>query len=227
MIVGKGLIATSFKKYFEGESENIIFASGVSNSKESRESEFLREEALLRDYLQLDKKIIYFSTCSLMDPGLHNTAYVNHKKRMEDIVQLANHYAIFRLPQVVGKDGNNSNLANYIFNMVKSELTFDVWANATRNFIDIEDAAGIASYLINNMTENLVVNIASPLNTRVIDIVNIFECILEKKAHFNLLDMGTSYSIDSMMAVRVGASLGIYFERLYVEKVLRKYYEKV
>lgn len=47
MIVGNGLIAKEFLEY--SNSKNIlIFASGVSNSKEERVDEFLREENLLR-----------------------------------------------------------------------------------------------------------------------------------------------------------------------------------
>ena len=39
MVIGNGMIANAFKQY-ENDDEVIIFASGVSNSKENNDSEF-------------------------------------------------------------------------------------------------------------------------------------------------------------------------------------------
>ena len=54
MIIGKGLIASAFKEYRNHEC--IIFASGVSNSLEIENSQFEREEHLLRKTINLKKK---------------------------------------------------------------------------------------------------------------------------------------------------------------------------
>lgn len=48
MIVGNGLVASAFLPYFAEDPEIMIFASGVSNSRETRKEEFVREEKLLR-----------------------------------------------------------------------------------------------------------------------------------------------------------------------------------
>ena len=49
MIIGNGLIASLFNEY---DKENVVFfASGVSNSSETRREEFLREENLIQKIL--------------------------------------------------------------------------------------------------------------------------------------------------------------------------------
>ena len=62
MVIGNGLLANTFRKYEDSDSI-IIFASGVSNSKEINKSEFKREFDLLKTMLVFKetKKIIYFS----------------------------------------------------------------------------------------------------------------------------------------------------------------------
>ena len=133
MIVGNGLIASSFKSYFEDDPSVIIFASGVSNSAELDCEAFLRERKMLEEALALDKYICYFSTCSVNDPELLNSPYVAHKKEMEAVVSAAGDYAIFRLPQVVGKTPNPNTLTNYIYNQVTSEKNFH-YSSASAQF---------------------------------------------------------------------------------------------
>ena len=43
MIVGKGLIASQFNDWWK-DKDVVIFASGVSNSKEGKQSEYEREK---------------------------------------------------------------------------------------------------------------------------------------------------------------------------------------
>ncbi len=47
MVIGNGLIGCIFSSFTKND-EIIIFASGVSNSKESNKNEFDREEKLLK-----------------------------------------------------------------------------------------------------------------------------------------------------------------------------------
>ena len=57
MIVGNGLIASSFIKH--DNDDVIIFASGVSNSLETNQDKFDREIDLLKSYMNIrDKKLI-------------------------------------------------------------------------------------------------------------------------------------------------------------------------
>jgi len=81
MIVGNGMIATKFKRY-EDQDDVLIFASGVSNSSETKDISFLRELEMVKSCLDnfSDKRFIYFSSCSLEDIELKNTPYHLHKK---------------------------------------------------------------------------------------------------------------------------------------------------
>lgn len=60
MIIGKGLIANAFNNTYWHESQVIIFASGVSNSKETLISEFSREENMLLEAVKLNQKNCLF-----------------------------------------------------------------------------------------------------------------------------------------------------------------------
>ena len=87
MVVGNGMIANRFMDYKDDDSI-IIFASGVSNSKDTIEQNFLREFALLDKTIKsnADKVLVYFSTCSIEDEELQNAPYVIHKKNIEKFI---------------------------------------------------------------------------------------------------------------------------------------------
>ena len=99
MIIGRGLIAKAFEKYNNNDNV-IIFSSGVSNSLETRDTEFEREESLLKSNLLLDKKFIYFSTISVVDGSL-KSPYINHKIKMEKMIsENHNNYLIYQKKMV-------------------------------------------------------------------------------------------------------------------------------
>lgn len=108
MIIGKGLIASQF---YEVDREDIIFfASGVSNSSETRKEEFYREQNLIEETIRLnsDKLFIYFSTCSIYDSSKYNSPYVLHKLHMEEVIkESAPKYLILRISNAVGKGGKS------------------------------------------------------------------------------------------------------------------------
>ncbi|MEJ2497376.1 MAG: NAD(P)-dependent oxidoreductase, partial [Sulfurovaceae bacterium] len=84
MIIGNGMLAHEFSDY-KDDNDIIIFASGVSNSGETRESEFEREKELLTKTIDniSSEKIIYFSTCAMYDKYFVNNRYTKHKLHME------------------------------------------------------------------------------------------------------------------------------------------------
>ena len=140
MIIGKGLIAQAFNKFINKE-DIIIFASGVSNSKEILRDEFDREEKLLTFYLEKyaeNKHFIYFSTCSIYDTYFERSEYTMHKINMERIIiEKALSYNIFRLPQVLGKNNKNQ-LIGFFYESIKMEKSFQLF-DIERNIIDIQD----------------------------------------------------------------------------------------
>ena len=227
MIIGHGLIASAFNSYFINDQNVIVFASGVSNSRENRSEAFLRERRMLMDALSYEKFILYFSTCSVDDPELFDSPYVMHKKEMETLVCSAKDYAIFRLPQVVGKTTNPNTLSNYINKQIMSEESFQVWRHAKRNLIDIKDVVSIVIQLIQVTRVNrITINIACPFSISIPKLVNIFESVLGKKASYMLVEAGGGYAIEVDMAIDTANQIGICFDDVYIENLIRRYYGK-
>lgn len=93
MIIGTGDIAS----VLPDREDRLYFASGVSNSQETRESEFRREEDLLlkQDYFQ---HIVYFSSLSWF---YNDNRYTRHKKKMEKLIKtFFPKYTIVRLGNI-------------------------------------------------------------------------------------------------------------------------------
>ena len=225
MIIGRGLIANAFNNNYWHESQVIIFASGVSNSKETLISEFSREETMLLDAVKLNQKIVYFSTCSVDDPELEFSPYVLHKKKMEKIINGCSDFLIIRLPQVVGATPNPNTIVNYLYSKIASGSTFDLWRYAKRNFIDIEDVQSIASYILNNLSMNkATLNIACPFSISIVDLVSILEDLFQKKALFKMINFGSDYVIDTSFSYACASKLGIEFDVNYVKNIINKYY---
>lgn len=92
-IVGHGDIASVLKD----KKNRLFFASGVSNSREIRETEYSREKNLL---LKQNRKahLVYFSTLAVL---YGNNRYVKHKREMEELIkQEFPHYTIMRLGNI-------------------------------------------------------------------------------------------------------------------------------
>ena len=112
MIVGRGDIASVLN-----DRENVIFfVSGVSNSNETRESEFMREMELL-DKQDKTKCLFYFSSISVDDiEKVGSNPYLQHKRKMELLIKSNfENYNIIRIGNITW--GNNPNtFINYIKN---------------------------------------------------------------------------------------------------------------
>ena len=110
MIVGRGDIASILNDR-EGA---IFFASGVSNSTETTQSEYWREMQLL-DKQDKTKCLFYFSTIALDDINKNNE-YHTHKRRMELLIKSNfENYNIIRIGNITW--GSNPNtFINYIKN---------------------------------------------------------------------------------------------------------------
>jgi nucleoside-diphosphate-sugar epimerase len=226
MIVGNGLIARAFAARYGRDAAATVFASGVSNSGETRAEAFEREERLLAQSLaQHPALLVYFSTCSVDDPELSATPYVRHKLRMEARVRQSEGHLILRLPQVVGRTDNPATLTNYLYAHIAGGKRFAVWKNAWRNIIDIEDVAKIAGAMISDAAfRGRSVDIATPHPIRVPDLVAVYERILGVAAKCEEVDRGDRYDIDVRDAMAVAKRLGVSFDSDYVEKVVRHYY---
>lgn len=226
MIVGKGLLAKAFEQHFGGNRDVVVFASGVSNSLETRPSEFAREEKLLRELLDPKaRRFVYFGSCGATANELELTAYMRHKRAMESLVLSVPHGLVLRLPQVVSSAANPHTLTNFLRDRIVSGEHFAVWARAERNLIDIDDIIDIAIHLVEELpTEATAISIASLDSLTMPEIIRIFERVLGRDANCTYHDEGTPLSIDTTVAREIGARLGIDLGKGYAERIIHKYY---
>ena len=225
MIIGNGLIANLFR---ENDRENVVFfASGVSNSLETEKSAFLREENLLRKTLEEnpEKIFIYFSTCSIYDSSKNGSFYVNHKLRMEQIVEeLSRNFLILRVSNAVGKGGNPNLLMNYLINAFHQEKEITVHTLATRNLIDADDIKNITLKFINENILNKIINVAYLENFSTSEILEILEKYFNKSAKKTFVKSGQSYLISIPEVENYFAENNLTNKEAYLCRILDRYY---
>ncbi|MFY0687767.1 MAG: NAD-dependent epimerase/dehydratase family protein [Cyclobacteriaceae bacterium] len=230
MVVGNGLLAKAFKS-FENDDEVVIFASGVSNSSETKLVEYDREKNLLIKTLSENPalRLVYFSTCSIYDSFQNGNEYVRHKLRMEqEIINRSNNYLILRLSNVVGLTNNRNTLFNYLANCVKERQNIEVWSGATRNLLDIDHAFEITKEIINKSAKSNIYNIANVHDFKVIDILSAIEKHFNLSSNSQLVDKGVGVSIDLSAVQQLIPDYDKYFagKEDYLLNLLAKYYSK-
>jgi len=157
MIIGNGLVAKGFFPFNDQFDDCIVFAAGVSNSKEEEHSpNFLREKRTLLDALEKHKgfKFLYFSTVLV---GFKKNAYYTHKREMESLVEdRASSFIIFRVPQIVGNAGNKNTLVNNLSESIRNEEQLSISLNVKRSIMDIDDVVEIVRYCKDNIGNEVV-----------------------------------------------------------------------
>lgn len=224
MIHGSGLLASAFSRHFHADEPICVFARGVSNSSELDTSSFRREELLLHEALAESPRLLYFSSCALINPASSDTPYLDHKRRMERLVLDTSHdNVVLRLPQVVGRTSNPNTLTNFLNDRIRSGEAFSVWARAERNLIDVEDIARIATEIVRE-TRGRVESVASPHSLPMPEIIALFEKVLGKRAIYSLEDRGDPLPIENEACMYHAAQIGLDLGNNYPEQVIRKYY---
>ena len=228
MIVGSGLLATSFSPAYAGSAEVMIYAAGVSNSSCTDPREFERERVRVTASLEASRDcntFVYFSTCSILDPELADKPYVSHKDAMEQLVKDHAGYLILRLPQLAGRSANPHTLLNYLYARISRSERFSIWGNAARNIIDVDDVVKIARYLIDETKLRCdTVNIANIHNYPIKDIVSMMERVCGKNAIYDAIERGASFPIDVQRIEPLLPEAHVEFCSSYLWHVLRKYY---
>lgn len=117
-IIGHGDIASAII-----DREGLtFFCSGVSNSRETRESEYQREENLLMTQ-DRNQHLIYFSSLCIF---YVDNRYAQHKMHMEDLVKrYFEHYTIMRIGNI-DWGVNPNTLINYFRGKSKEGEPFEV-----------------------------------------------------------------------------------------------------
>lgn len=229
MIVGSGFIANSFMHLYQNDSSICIFASGTANSLNTNTNNFIHEFNLIKKILKdnIDNsKLVYFSSCSVLNQNVSEiTPYIQHKINMEKLVSTYPKHLIIRLPTVAGKSVNPNTLLNFIYSKIKFQETFDLWINAYRNIIDIDDVVEVSGKIIGSDTFlNTTINVANPNNYKMIEIVNQMEKVLGKLSIHRKINRGSEYKIDVDPIKPFMASLQNNFENHYLSSTLFKYY---
>ena len=226
MVIGKGLISSVFSNYIDSE-DILIFASGVSDSNETRISEFNRELELVR--LSLIKYptmlFVYFSTYSIDHICLNSRPYTKHKLNIENLIQEnSSNYLICRLSNIVGAGGNSSNIFNYIVDGIKNEKPINVWANASRSILGLDELKSILTYIIDAEERNKVITIASGTSYKLPDLISRIEIHFGKVFTGTYLDKGGDSNININSIKKYLDLLDADFSINYIDNLLNKYY---
>jgi len=227
MIIGSGLLARAFAANTL-PTPHCVYAAGVSNSSCMDPREFEREKARLLDAITAAPDqclFLYFSTCSIGDPEVTESAYVRHKLAMEKLVGQRQRYLILRLPQLAGSTPNPHTLLNHLYSRIVRSERFLVWGGARRNLIDVDDVVRITADLIASEDAcNETINVANTGSYSIFDIISAFENALGHKAIFDILPRGTGYAIDTSRIQPALSRCGLAFDSNYLPRLIGKYY---
>lgn len=226
-VIGSGTIANRFSDY-SLQSRYLVFAGNVHDSGLADERVFREEEALLRSALaeHAHRTFLYFSTCSILDPEAARRPYARHKADMERLVQeSARRHLILRLPQLLGLGDAPTSLVNHLVSAILGRTRFQLWGKAVRNLIDVDDVHEIVGELLAQGAHlNTVVNVASPVQTPVPDLVMEIEAFLGVPAEYELVDTGSPLEIDISTIAPIIQALGLDFGPGHIAAALDKYY---
>lgn len=229
MVYGKGMIATIFESYRNKE-DYIIFASGVSDSTNTDNKVFDREMILIIETIKSnkDKIFVYFSTCSIYDPFIRHSPYVQHKIKMENLIMKhSSSFIIFRLTNPIGNTSNTHTVFNYFISHITQKKEFTVWKNASRNIIDIDEVYILCNEILEQkLFINTIINIASPVNYPVPFIVESIENYFNQKASYTLVNKAGVPVIDTTAIDPILTKYNITFDEHYLDKLLKKYFPK-
>jgi UDP-2-acetamido-2,6-beta-L-arabino-hexul-4-ose reductase len=187
MIIGNGMIASEFNLKSENYLNCIIFASGVSDSNETNENEFNREKFLIIKTINENRnlKLIYFS-CVLVETIKND--YYNAKLKIEELVKNeASDYIIFRLPQIIGNNGNPSNLANFLWHSINNNLEITIYNDVERALVDVKDLVSVVNYCKDRINRETL-NFSGIEKLKVITICNLIGNILNKRPILKIVD---------------------------------------
>lgn len=225
MIVGNGLIARAFSSHAASD-EVLIFASGVSNSKEIDLMHFVRERELLRTTIESNPtmRCVYFSTSSVLDPLLQQEPYVVHKLACEKMLkESCNDPLILRVSNVVGKSGNPATVFNFFKHKIQNEQHFELWSGACRNFLDVDDLVSITDIVLSNEKTLKSLVLSSPKNYLVSEIVAHISTALNKRAIYTQVEKGTCHTPDMEETLSLYTKHSIGFAPNYLENLINKY----
>jgi nucleoside-diphosphate-sugar epimerase len=224
MVIGNGLIGSKFRNSKNVSSKVLIFASGVSDSNANVSKDFKREKDLILDSMSKynDLTFVYFS--SILS-GVSNNHYYTHKFEMENLIKSkTKNYLIFKVPQIIGFNGNNNNLIKHLSNAIKNGDNINLFKGINRALVDVDDIVNIVNYCVENVKYGTI-------NLSHIEKLNISEIALEViktlgvKPNVNIIENNNIVNWDtpnSKIIDKAIIDLGI-DKNNYTNKIIKKY----
>lgn len=169
-----------------------------------------------------DLTFVYFS--SILS-GVSNNHYYTHKFEMENLIKSkTKNYLIFKVPQIIGFNGNNNNLIKYISNAIKNGDNINLFKGINRALVDVDDIVKIVNYCVENVKYGTI-------NLSHIEKLNISEIALEViktlgvKPNVNIIENNNIVNWDtpnSKIIDKAIIDLGI-DKNNYTNKIIKKY----
>lgn len=228
MVIGNGMMAKAFDEFVNDDSI-IVFASGVSNSKETDLTAYQKEFSMLFNLKGTSATLIYFSSCSIFDSSLESSLYIDHKKMMENYIESNfKSYWIFRLPNVIGSSNNSNTMVNFFYNALLNDHFFQIYKNAFRYFIDVDDVKIVVSKVIKESNLNSgCYNLLFPFPYNVLQLVNLLETYLSKKGNYVINEKhGALYNINISEQLLPYVKFDVNEPENYVKEIIAKYYTR-
>ncbi len=228
MVVGSGMIARRFS-HFADRDDVVIFASGVSNSKETRPEPFARERQLVEETLHqtTGSLFVYFSTASVDDPTEQGSPYVTHKLALEQLIaDQATDYLLVRASNVVGGPGNPHTILNFFVDRIRRNEPFTIWQHASRNLIDLDDVYRVVTHCMTEpRTWNQTILVANPHSISPLALVQAIEAHTGQQAQYELMDKGVPFALPvNGLSDQLQAAHSRWQPEQYVAHLLQKYY---
>ncbi len=224
MVLGKGSIAERFIECSQNE-HFVIFASDhTSSNTQLLETE---EQIVLKTINEnRDKFFVYFSSTVVYDETEKNSTYALARLKVEKTIkEHSKNYLIIRVPLVVGRSAEDQTLLNHFVTSVIKNQTLEVWENAFRNVIDVDDLFFIADEILREQKfRNEIINIGNTENVSVGEILKCVERFLDKKSQNTTVSKGSSYDINLEKIKPLIFELGINFGPDYIDRLLVKYF---
>lgn len=228
MVIGNGMMAKAFFEFANDDSV-IVFASGVSNSKETDSAAYQKELLMLFNLKGTYSTVIYFSSCSIFDSSLSSSLYVEHKKKVEKFIgENFEKYWIFRLPNVIGSSNNSHTMVNYFYNSLLNNDVFELHKNTFRYFIDVDDVKSVIKKIIKQKTLNSgCYNLLFPFPYNVIDLVYLLETFINKKGNYIIKENeGTLYNVKVSEQLLPYIKFDVNTPQNYIKEIIVKYYTR-
>lgn len=229
-IIGNGFIAKNLSKIdkFIKKSNYLIYCAGISNSKVFSKFELKRELNSFNKFLKknYNRKLIYISTADIKNNLKKKDLYIKNKILIERIIKRKfKKYIILRLPQIIGYSSNKNTLINYFYNNIKKNKKIIINLGVERNILDIEDVAKVLRIILFNNNNNRVVTLSNKYSVKPIEIVNIFEKKLKKKAKITYVKTTKQkWLIKNAYSLKLFNKAKVRFDKDYLLKKINKYY---